>query len=156
MPQLKDVARKLKISKIRLSKWCNRGLVACTPSEEDHKTKWLISEEELERLQAMMYPYGLPSHHEYPLTMGQISRALGGVIKTSWLPHLVEWGMLKAGTTPAGGLVVCRAKEVKEALTRLAAAHEVFQLCAKETAHSLAVVKAKQLLDEHLNNTPEL
>lgn len=137
---LREAADKLLVSVDRLRKWHLLGLITCVPGAST-KT---VTQAEFKRIKAMMYPDGLPVSG-LPLDVRNYEENMSGV-KASWAQHLAEWGLLRAGKTPTGLLVVKDTGELEVAAKRLASAPQAFDICTSYTARDLVLVSRVESL----------
>jgi hypothetical protein len=114
---------------------------------EGNQQQRFISQQETQRVKDMMYPHGMPLGGARPLSRTDIGYIIAERIKTSWLPCLAEWGILQAGITPVGTLVINSMEEIEEAIARLGVSPEALKLCAQYSArHAEVVYKVKRLI----------
>ena len=150
MPSLSEAANELRMSKDSLERWGHRGLVKLDVKLKGNKRSLSITDKEIQRVKSMMYPYGLPANNAMPLNPQEVREALRYRIKTSWLPLLTEWGLLRAGRTPSGRLIINDAKMLDAMLIELAKVEGLFMICYSHTTRSeVAVQEVTRLLMDH-------
>jgi len=137
---LRKAADKLLVSVDRMRKWHLLGLITCV---QGANTK-TVTQAEFERIKTMMYPDGLPASG-LPLDIRNYEANMSGV-KASWAQHLAEWGLLSAGKTPTGLLVVKDVGKLKLATERLAIVPQAFNICTSYTAWDPARVSRVESL----------